>query len=629
MLSDKTIRALAGVSKATLQKGVRIKHLFRIMTHNPDLWMSAYARISKNRGAITEGVNQNTLDGMCGDRIKNLITILKEGKYEPEPVRRVYIPKANGKKRPLGVPTGDDKLVQEVVRMLLELVYEPTFSASSHGFRSGRSCHTALSEIKDTWLGTKWIVDTDISGFYDNIDHRKLIDILTKKIDDSRFIALIGKFLRAGYLEDWKFHGTYSGAPQGGICSPILANIFLDELDQFVEKRCEAFKRGDRRKWNPAYNQITAKIRRLRNELHDAKKREGFLPGFESETKEVVTRLESERRQIPCLDCNDDGYKRLRYIRYADDFALGVTGTKEDAEQIQATVTEFLKEELGLHVAEEKSGIRHIRDGFSFLGYYVRGQRGTQRTVKARCGYRNDGTSFYGVKRTLTATIGLEVPKEKIWDFCRRHGYLEGNQPHRRPYLLQLSDHDIVQTYNAEMRGFANYYSLAPAFRLSILEWAGVHSLFHTLADKHKSSFKALRAKLKAGNEHVVRSTVDGKTRQLKVFKIKHRSGKPGYGELDQRPRSIAFATRPSEVIARLERNQCEYCGRKGGYFEVHHIRRLKDVRKPKQQDWEKLMCAIRRKTMVLCYECHNQLHHGGLPSWKRDLHTRMESAVH
>lgn len=629
MLSERTIRALAGVSKATMQNGVRVKHLFRIMTHHSDLWMSAYARIHKNRGAVTEGANQNTLDGMSVDRIENLITLLKDGRYEPEPVRRVYIPKANGKKRPLGIPTGDDKLVQEVVRMLLELIYEPTFSTSSHGFRAGKSCHTALVEVRDTWLGSKWIVDMDISGFYDNIAHQKLIDILAKKIDDSRFIALIKSFLRAGYLEDWKFHGTYSGTPQGGICSPILANIFLHELDQFVERKCETFKRGERRNWNPTYNQITAKIRRLRDELHNHKKRGGLLPGFESETKETLTRLESERRQIPCLDCNDNDYKRLRYIRYADDFALGVTGTKEDAEQIKATVTRFLKEELGLDIAEEKSGIRHIKDGFNFLGYYVRGQRGTQRTVKARCGYRNDGTSFYGVKRTLTATIGLEVPKEKIWEFCRRHGYLKGNEPHHRSYLLQLNDLDIVQTYNAELRGFANYYALAPAQRLGIMEWAGIHSLFHTLAAKHKTSFKEMRVKLKAGDEHILRSHVEGKTRQIKVFKIKHRKEKPQYGELDQRPKSIAFATRPSEIIARLERNSCEYCGRKGGYFEVHHIRRLKDVRTAKQQDWEKLMCAIRRKTLVLCYECHNQLHHGGLPSWKRDLHTRMESAVH
>jgi group II intron reverse transcriptase/maturase len=629
VLSERTNRALAGISKATMQKGVRIKHLFRIMTHSPDLWMSAYARISKNRGAVTEGATQNTLDGMSAERINNLIALLKDGRYEPTPVRRVYIPKANGKRRPLGIPTGDDKLVQEVVRQLLELVYEPIFPNSSHGFRPKRSCHTALIEVRDTWLGTKWIVDMDISGFYDNIDHKKLIDILAKKIDDKRFIALIGKLLHAGYLEDWKFHGTYSGTPQDGICSPILANIFLGELDRFVENQCDEFNKGARRNGNPAYNQITAKIRRLRDELHFAKKHGGFLPGFESETKEVLTRLESERRRIPCLDSNDEGYKRLRYIRYADDFALGVTGTKEEAEQIKAIVTQFLKEKLGLDVAEEKSGIRHMSEGFNFLGYYVCGQRGTQRTVKARCGYRNDGSSFYGVKRTLTATIGLEAPKEKIWEFCRRQGYLNGSTPQRRPYLLQLDDLDIVKTYNAEMRGFANYYALAPATRLGIMEWAGVQSLFHTLAAKHKTTFKAMRAKLKAGDEHILRSTVDGKTRLLKVFKVKHRMGKPRYGDLDRRPSSIAFATRPSEIITRLERNSCEYCGRKGGYFEVHHIRRLKDVRKSKQQDWEKLMCAIRRKTLVLCYECHNQLHHGGLPSWKRDANARMESAVH
>lgn len=226
MLSDKTNRALDGVSKATLQSNVQVKHLFRIMTHSQDLWMMAYAKIASNSGALTKGVDETTLDGMSKARVDKIIMSLKDSSYEPKPVRRVYIPKKNGKMRPLGVPSSDDKLVQEVVRMLLERIYEPNFSNYSHGFRPNRSCHTALTQLRETWAGTKWIVDMDISGFYDNINHNKMVEILRKKINDEKFIGLIVKFLKAGYLEDWKFNETYSGTPQGGICSPILANIF-------------------------------------------------------------------------------------------------------------------------------------------------------------------------------------------------------------------------------------------------------------------------------------------------------------------------------------------------------------------------------------------------------------------
>ena len=229
MLPDTVRKRLETLGEVSRQ-GKRVNGLFRLM-ESQDMYLKAYANLYANKGATTKGIDGATMDGFSEDRVINLIELLRERRYAPKPVRRVYIPKKNGKLRPLGVPSGEDKLVQEVARMLLERIYEPTFSHDSHGFRTGRSCHTALEHIRHNWNGVKWLIDVDIKGFYDNINHTKLIALLEKKIDDKRFIGLIKAMLKAGYMEDWTFHKTHSGAPQGGIVSPILANAYLHELD--------------------------------------------------------------------------------------------------------------------------------------------------------------------------------------------------------------------------------------------------------------------------------------------------------------------------------------------------------------------------------------------------------------
>ena len=257
MLPDramKRLQALPDISK----EGKRVNGLFRLM-EVPELWLQAYANINANKGAMTPGVGPVTMDGFSIERATNLIELLKEDNYRPKPVRRGYVPKPNGKMRPLGMPSGDDKLVQEMVRMLLEQIYEPVFSNWSHGFRQKRSCHTALKQVEH-WNGTKWLVKMDIKGFFDNIDHEVMVELLEKKIDDKRFIDLIQAFLKAGYMEDWRFHGTYSGTPQGGILSPILANIYLHELDMFMEKMTASFTTGERRKPNREYYCYATKI---------------------------------------------------------------------------------------------------------------------------------------------------------------------------------------------------------------------------------------------------------------------------------------------------------------------------------------------------------------------------------
>lgn len=626
MLSERTSSALAGVSKATLKEGVRVKHLFRIMTHYPDVWMRAYANIYANRGATTNGVDDNTLDGMSQERVSHLIQLLKNGHYEPKPARRTYIPKTNGKMRPLGIPSGDDKLVQEVVRILLEEIYEPTFSQSSHGFRPKKSCHTALRDISDHWKGVKWIVDMDIKGFFDNIDHDVLIGCLERKIDDPKFIALIRQFLEAGYMDDWKFHGTYSGTPQGGIVSPILANVVLHELDQFMQDRQRVFTKGTRRQPNREYWLLTKQIAHWRTRIDLLRKR-GVFDFMIDELRDRIRNLEEERMKLPVYVMDDEDYRRFHYIRYADDFAVGLISSREEAEQVYQEIAQFLREKRKLEVASDKSGIRFIRDGFGFLGYHLYQDVNNDRVRKVQVGATKEGRTTYRKFRSLRSQICLQLPKEKVWEFCRKKGYLQGEEPQCRPQLLNLSDYEIISTYNAEMRGFANYYALAPSRNLRILEWAGLKSLFKTLASKHKASSASLFSKMKFEDEHILRYQQNGQPKVLKVFKLKHRSEVPLH--VDREPFTIPLGSQRSELVQRLNANQCEYCGKSGGYFEVHHIRKLKDIKDKKNKaPWEIRMVARNRKTMILCIECHDLLHAGNLQGWKRDIHKETESVV-
>jgi len=211
----------------------RVYHNLR----NRELFLSAYAKLYANHGAMTAGADPNdTVDGMSLRRIDRIIESLAAGTYRWQPARRVYITKANGKLRPLGLPGWNDKLLEEVIRMVLSAYYEPQFSRTSHGFRPGRGCHTTLQQIRREWKGMKWFIEGDIKGCFDHIDHDKLLAIIGRNIKDERFLKLLREMLAAGYLEDWRYKPTLTGTPQGGVLSPLLANIFLNELDQFAEK---------------------------------------------------------------------------------------------------------------------------------------------------------------------------------------------------------------------------------------------------------------------------------------------------------------------------------------------------------------------------------------------------------
>jgi group II intron reverse transcriptase/maturase len=567
-------------------KGLPCDELYRQM-FNKDLYLLAYGNVYSNQGAMTPGACGETADGMSEVKIGQIIELMRHERYRFAPARRVYIPKKNGKLRPLGLPSWPDKLVGEVVRLLLEAYYEPQFSGRSHGFRKGRGCHTALREIQETWTGTAWFIEGDISDCYGSFDHEILLGILAEKISDNRFLRLIRNMLKAGYLEDWEYHDTLSGTPQGGVVSPVLSNIYLHKLDEYVERELiPQYTRGSRRKANPEYTSIRRQIQRARRH------------GDRAAARDLARRM----RAVPSGDPMDPGYRRLFYLRYADDHLLGFIGPKAEAEEIKARLAAFLRETLKLDLNADKTLVTHARTSAArFLGYQV--------TVQ-HC-----GTKLTGGHRSANGKIALRIPPEVIT--AKSAPYRRRGKPWHRPRLQNLRDYDIVRIYGAEYRGIVNYYRLAVNIGwLALLHWNAETSMLKTLAAKHKSTVSKMAARYKAKT-----ITADG---PRTCFQARgRREGKPDlvarFGGIplkrDRRavitdPAPVPLITPPKELIHRLRKRQCELCEH-GATVTVHQVARLAHLGEPGpgQPAWAALMARMRRKTLIVCADCHDHIH--------------------
>ena len=447
-----------GVLRERGRRGLPCEELYRQM-FNPQLYLLAYGRIYANQGAMTPGITQETADGMSMRKIDRIIETMRHERYRFRPVRRVHIPKKNGKTRPLGMPTWSDKLVGEVVRLLLEAYYEPTFSDRSHGFRPDRGCHTALREVAHVWLGTTWFVEGDIADCFGSFDHDVMVGILSEKIHDNRFLRLLRNMLTAGYLEDWKWGATQSGVPQGGIASPVLSNIYLHKLDMFVEKvLIPEYTRGRLRAKNPEYRAVEREIVKARRK------------GDRAEVRSLYRRLHS----LPSQDPRDPGYRRLRYCRYADDTLLGFAGPKAEAEQIKRRLAEFLRDDLKLDLSPDKTLITHARTQRArFLGYEISVAGRDHRT-------RRPSASDKRNRRSLNGMIVLHVPASVVK--AKSAPYLSRGKPACRNPMVNDTDYDIVARYGAEYRGIVQYYLLAgDVFRLHRLRWVMETSMLKTL----------------------------------------------------------------------------------------------------------------------------------------------------
>jgi group II intron reverse transcriptase/maturase len=571
-----------GVLRDRGRRGLPCDELYRQL-FNPQLYQLAYGRIYSNQGAMTPGACGETADGMSLAKIGSIISALRCERFRFQPVKRVYIPKKSGKLRPLGMPSWSDKLVGEVIRLLLEAYYEPQFSGRSHGFRPGRGCHTALSEVAVGWSGTTWFVEGDISDCFGSLDHDVLLSILAEKIHDNRFLRLLRNMLQAGYLEDWEWNATLSGAPQGGVASPILSNIYLDRLDKFVETvLVPEYTRGKVRAPNPAYRQVRKALKRARYHGDVAAARE----------------LRRQMRGLPSGDPQDPGYRRLRYIRYADDHLLGFIGPKAEAEEIKARLARFLRQELRLELNQAKTLITHARSGAArFLGYDITVQHSRDRPQ-------------------VNGGIALRVPQAVVKAKCAP--YLARGKPERRTELLNLSDLLIIGSYGAEYRGVVQYYLLAGnVSRLNRLEWVASTSMLKTLAAKHGSTVRKMARKYKA-------KTLTPQGPRTCFQASQPRAGRKPlvarFGGIPLKRQKKAViddrlpvpATGRKELITRLLTGRCEWCQRHGP-VEVHQVRGLADLVKPGQPQpaWALLMATKRRKTLVVCSSCHTAIHAG------------------
>ncbi|MFF7883252.1 reverse transcriptase domain-containing protein [Streptomyces sp. NPDC020794] len=590
--------ALLGIIRERGRKGLPLKRLYRCL-FNRDLYLLAYGRIYRNDGAMTPGITAETVDGMRLAKIDAIIDALRSERYRWSPTRRVYIEKkgTTKKRRGLGLPTWSDKLLQEVIRLLLEAYYEPQFSDHSHGFRQGRGCHSALQEIYPGWRGTTWFVEGDIKACFDSLDHGVLRSILAERIHDNRFLRLVDGLLRAGYLEQWRYHATLSGSPQGGVISPILSNIYLDRLDKYIETNLlPAYNRGTRRKTNRPYARLWQRAFRL--------EQQGDL--------EAGRALRKQMKTMPSRDPNDPDYRRLNYCRYADDWLLGFTGPKGEAEEIKANIGRFLRDELKLELSEEKTLITHGRtQAARFLGYEI-------------VVLDNDTKHDHRGQRSINAQIGLKVPADVIRAKCRP--YMHHGQPIRRTERTVNSDFSIVAQYQAEFRGIAGYYQLAfNLHRLGRLKYVMERSLTKTLARKYRVRVSKVYRRYRT-----VLKTDQGPRRGFQVT-VERGEGKPPLvaqwggislkrkiriGSLNDQPKQVWNSGR-NEIVKRLLADTCEMCGSHDG-IEVHHIRHLKDLNirgRATKPAWAQMMAARHRKTLVVCRVCHEGIHYSGRPS--------------
>jgi len=591
---QKTIERLEIIRQLNAKSGWINQNLYKLMLR-PDLYVTAYERIKSAPGNMTPGTDDETLDGFSEDEIAKLVDEMRTERYQCKPVRRTYIPKSNGKMRKLGIPSVRDKVVQEVVRMILEAVYDSPhgsyFKDASHGFRRERSCHTALQDIQRRWTGVVWLIEGDISQCFDDIDHEILIEILREKIKDERFVSLVRKILKAGYQDlDEVRKDSLAGTPQGGICSPILANIYLHKLDEYVEQLQGELEKGNKRKHNNEYKRL--QDRRL------------YLAKQGKTKSRAYIELGKRMRRLPSMNVNDPDFIRVKFIRYADDWLIGVTGPHELAEEIKQKVRDFLRTKLKLTLSETKTVITNARtQEAKFLGYRVRLGR-TNKEQKQTKTTNGSGKEFK--RRSTGSEIVLKAPMDELIKRLAQKGFCDknGNPTHRAPWQ-ELDEDQIVLMYSSVNRGLQQFYRPADNYaRVQRIQYILKFSLAKTLAGKRRCK---------------ITEVINGQDIKVRIKRGKKEIEIVFWQNHDWTAKRDAFALSEKVDLVRMNIRMrtrsklgwpCCICGDEHN-IQMHHVRYIRKMTDKQARGFTRVLSMLNRKQIPVCARCHKLIHAG------------------
>ena len=560
-----------------------------------DIYKSAYQILKSNPGNMTKGTDNETLDGISLNWGESIIKQMKNRDFQFKPSLRVYIPKANGKLRPLGIPSPKDKIVQQAIKMIIESVYEPIFHNTSHGFRPNRSTTTALYEVRK-WNGITWIIEGDIKGYFDNIDHHILASLLKKQIKDSNIIDLYWKLVKAGYVNDGSFSRSNLGVPQGGVLSPLLSNIYLHEFDTFMETLIDKYSNPDARvsKANPAYTRVKRKI----TKLEQAGK---LTPEQIDEHKALKLSL----IKIPSVVRDDSTATRVYYNRYADDWVVGISGSLSFTQKVKEEIKNFLNCTLKLTLSEEKTKITHLETNkVKYLGYLVsrRNRRYTESQISSV-------KSTQILRRPSYASITIEAPIDLLVKKLIEQGYAKDEKkpiPKAISQWIFMKPEDIIMRFNAVIRGLLGYYSFVEnRNQFSYILWILKFSAVFTLARKLNISSKEVWRKY--GNPITVNYTVKDTKRSIKLYDPKTLSRDRTF-KIKDYLNFDPFTVKYFSVRSRhIWDEDCIICGSSDG-IEIHHV---KHIRKGKIEGFTQIMKQLNRKQIPVCHTCHTKIHSG------------------
>jgi group II intron reverse transcriptase/maturase len=558
---------------------------------NKETLILAYELIKSNPGSMALGPTKETLDSLTVDWVEKTSRQLMAGKYYFTPAKRVLIQK--GKKNtthPLGISNSREKIVQKAILLVLEAIYEPIFSPHSHGCREAKGNHTALKEIKTKFSGANWIVEADISKCFDNIDHATLLNILKKKIRCEKTLALIKRALACGYIFESTIHRPKIGIPQGSVVSPILCNIYLDVLDQFLTQQKKSFDSVvEKRPRNPLLKRLTNKINK------------------KCTTKEQRKKLRTQMAE--CYGTLNIDFKRLYFVRYVDDYFIGIAGKYQDALHFKNLIKNFLLDVLKMELNMTKTKITKFSSNKVFyLGVFIRGTYRKKKKVTKYVRKRKFITS------KTTPRVSFHAPIQKVLENLTENGFFKRKESKFMPTSLgrvvNFNHGDIIRYYNSMIYGILNYFSFVDNKK-------SLGSIVHGLKMSAARTF-ALKYK----------------SRSVKPIFIK-------YGKLLTCPETKAeiyipktFArdqiflidVKKAEDVIKIKWNNkltntnllkpCCICGSTEN-IHMHHLKHVKDLKSKyanKEIDFFTLqMRAINRKQLPLCKAHHNAVHNNSL----------------